>query len=225
MDLALFASFAFGFLSGFRHAFEPDHVLAVSTMVHREPRLRSAVRLGLAWGAGHTTTLIAAVLVVGYLRLSISESLLRYLEIPVALMLLGLGSWALFDAISRMRSLHRHRHDGLEHYHVGEHPHPHEAEGRYTGWRGFAIGLVHGLAGSGTLLLLVAATLPSTTASVLYASIFGMGSIAGMVIVTLGLALPLLATSSRPKFYNALTGLAGGLSVMLGISILYSIWL
>lgn len=224
MDVALFAAFVLGFLSGFRHAFEPDHVLAVSTMVHREPRVGAAIRLGIAWGAGHTTMLMAAVLAIDLLKLTISEPVLGYLEIPVALMLIGLGGWAIWDAAGRMRSLHRHKHDGVDHYHVGDQPHPHPPDRSYAGGRGFAIGLVHGLAGSGALLLLVAATLPSTALSVLYAMTFGLGSVLGMALVTLALALPLLASRSRPGFYNALTGLAGMLSLLLGSSILYSNW-
>jgi ABC-type nickel/cobalt efflux system permease component RcnA len=223
MDVALSAAFALGFLSGFRHAFEPDHVLAVSTLVHREPKLGRALRLGLAWGAGHTTMLMAAVLAVGLLRIQLSAELLGYFEVPVALMLLGLGAWALRDAVVRMRSLYRHRHGGMEHFHVGEHAHPHAPERRYTSWQGYLVGLVHGLAGSGALLLLVAATLPSTTVSVFYALTFGVGSILGMGAVTVALALPLIASRARPAFYSVLTGLAGVLSIVLGSGMLYAI--
>lgn len=224
-DVALSAAFALGFLSGFKHAFEPDHVIAVSTLLHREPKLSRALRTGLAWGAGHTTTLVIAVLGIGLLRVQISESLLGYFEVPVALMLLGLGVWALYGAVARAVKLRLHTHDDIEHYHVGDHPHPHTFPLKRFGWQGYAVGLVHGLAGSAALLLLVAATLPSLAASVVYALIFGLGSILGMAGVTLVLAVPFLASRRRPTFYHALTGLSGMLSIGLGFVILYGMFL
>lgn len=222
MDAALPVALILGFISGFKHAFEPDHVIAVSTLLHREPKLTRALRTGLAWGAGHTTTLVAAVLGLGMLRVQLSEAMLGYFEIPVALMLLVLGGSALYDALARWARLHRHTHDDIAHYHVGEHPHPHGFSLRRTGWQGYAVGLVHGLAGSGALLLLVAATLPSLAASAGYALFFGLGSILGMSLVTAALALPILAARSQPVFYHALTGISGLLSMLLGASILYS---
>ncbi|WP_457654620.1 hypothetical protein [Rhodocaloribacter sp.] len=222
MELALPLAFALGFLGGFKHAFEPDHMIAVSTLLHREARLSRALRTGLAWGAGHTTTLVLGVLVVGVLRLQITAEHLGFFEIPVAFMLLGLGAWALFDAVSRLAHLRRHTHDGVPHFHVGAHPHPHGFSLRRAGWPGFAVGLVHGLAGSGALLLLVAATLPSLGMSVLYALVFGLGSILGMAGVTLLLALPFRAARARPAFHHTLTGLSGALSLILGVSILYA---
>lgn len=224
-DVALPLAFALGFLSGFKHAFEPDHVVAISTLLHREPKLTRALRVGLAWGAGHTTTLVVAVLVVGLLRVQISEATLSYFELPVAVMLLGLGVWALYVTIERVITLRRHEHDGVEHYHVGDHDHPHGFSMKRTGWQGYAVGAVHGLAGSGALLLLVAATLPSVAASIVYALVFGVGSLLGMGAVTLALALPFLASRRRPAFFHALTGLSGTLSILLGASILYGLWL
>lgn len=224
MDAVLPATFALGFVIGLKHAFEPDHVIAISTLLHQEPRLKRAMRTGVAWGAGHTTMLIAGVLIMGLLRVPLSESTLKMFEIPVGIMLLLLGVWALYIAVDRFLHMHRHSHDGVEHFHVGEYDHPHGFSFGESGWHAYAIGLVHGLAGSGALLLLVAATLPTLATSVLYALVFGVGSIAGMAGVTLLLAVPFLATRSRPGFFHALTGASGILSIFLGGSILYSFW-
>jgi ABC-type nickel/cobalt efflux system permease component RcnA len=223
MDVALPLALALGFVGGFKHAFEPDHLIAVSTLLHQETRLVRALRMGLAWGAGHTTMLVLAGLLINLLQLQVGEAQLGYFEIPVAIMLLGLGGWTLYDALSRVFKLHRHTHDGVEHYHVGSHPHPHGFTLRRSGWQGYVVGLVHGLAGSGALLLLVTATLPSMAAGVFYALIYGIGSILGMGIVTFGLALPFLASRPRPVFYNALTVLSGVLSIVLGGSILVAL--
>lgn len=222
--VTLTVAFALGFIGGFKHAFEPDHVIAVSTILHKEPKLMPAIKTGLAWGAGHTTTLLIGVFVISLLRVELSETMLGYFEIPVAFMLLGLGGYALYIAINNMIALRYHKHDGIEHYHIGHHPHPHDFPIKRTGWQGYGIGMVHGLAGSGALLLLVAATLPTLTVGLVYALIFGAGSILGMGAVTLVLALPFLASRKRPIFYHALTAVSGMLSLFLGITILYSIW-
>ena len=105
IDVALSTAFLLGFLSGFKHAFEPDHVVAISTLVHQEARLTRALRMGLFWGAGHTTTLILGVLLIGLLRIQVTEAYLVYLEIPVALMLLVLGGWAAYVALTRLLTL------------------------------------------------------------------------------------------------------------------------
>lgn len=216
MDALLSATFALGFVTGFRHAFDPDHVLAVSTLLHEKPKLSSALRTGLAWGAGHTTVLMLGAIVVSGLRLQISPEYMGWLELPVAAMLIALGLWTIAVSIRRLLSLRRHVHDGIPHYHVGAQAHPHRFS---SSWRGYSVGLVHGLAGTGALLLLVAATLPTTLHGALYAFVFGVGSLLGMALVTLALALPLLATRSRPHVFNALSGLCGVLSVALGIAI------
>lgn len=232
LDVALPVAFALGFLSGFKHAFEPDHVIAVSTLLHEEPKLPRALRLGLAWGAGHTTMLVGAVVVIGLLRVEISDTLIGYFEIPVAIMLLALGGWALYITIGRVRHMRQHTHadpspahtDAITHFHVTDRAHPHTFPIGRSGWQGFAVGLVHGLAGSGALLLLVAATLPSLNTSIAYALVFGLGSVLGMGGVTLALALPLLASRTRPNLYHSLTALSGALSILLGLSILYAVW-
>lgn len=217
MEAALSVAFAFGFLSGFAHAFEGDHVIAVSTLIHQRPKLSSALRTGLAWGAGHTTILFAGVLIVSALRLEVSAEQAAFLELPVAVMLIGLGAWTIVVSTRRIASLRRHTHDGVPHYHTGEHPHPHRFG---STWRGYSVGLVHGFAGSGALLLLVAATLPSMALGAAYALVFGLGSLIGMAIVTMALALPLLASQSRPYVFNSLTGVCGAVSIVLGIAII-----
>ena len=216
MDIALPAAFLLGFVTGFKHAFEPDHVVAVSTLLHREPRMKKAVFTGMAWGAGHTTMLMAGVAAVALLRLELSESALAYMELPVALLLVGLGVWALYSSVQNYRSLHTHTHGGIRHAHVGEHPHPHgfEMGGR---WRSYSVGLVHGFAGSGALVLAAAAAIPSFGLSLAYALVFGIGSILGMMGVTAVLAYPFLASRSKPVFYNVLTAASGALSIFLGV--------
>ncbi len=222
MDVALPAAFLLGFVTGFKHAFEPDHVVAVSTLLHREPRMKKAVFTGIAWGAGHTTMLMGGVALVGVFRLELSEAALAYMELPVAALLLALGVWALTSSFRSFRSLHTHTHDGIRHAHVGEHPHPHGFEPG-TGWRSYSVGLIHGFAGSGALVLAAAAAIPSFGLSLAYALVFGIGSILGMMGVTAVLAYPFLASRSRPAFYNLLTAASGVLSIFLGVWIVIDV--
>jgi ABC-type nickel/cobalt efflux system permease component RcnA len=230
MDVALRAIFALGFLGGVKHAFEPDHVVAVSTLLDREPRLGHVLRLGSAWGAGHSTMLVAGVLAISHLRLRVSESHVAIMEVPVAVMLLALGGWAVSRAYARGRRSRSPQastvSQAASHAYRGrtEQTCHHSGTGfRRTGWSGFAVGLVHGLAGSGALLLLVAATLPTLGHGVLYAIVFGSGSVIGMAAVTSALALPYRVVRSRPVVYDAITGISGLLSVVVGAGILWTL--
>lgn len=222
METGLIAAVLLGALTGFRHAFEPDHVIAVSTLLHREPSLKRAARTGIAWGMGHTATLMVGVIAVSILRIPISETYLHFLELPVGILLVAIGFWALRGAWRGMARLRCHTHGGVPHLHVGNAPHPHSFDNRRAGWRGFAVGSVHGLAGSGALLLLTAAILPSVGASILYALVFGAGSMIGMAGVSCGLALPFLMSRSRPYAFNMITGLSGCAGILLGMWILSS---
>jgi high-affinity nickel permease len=223
MDYLLLSALALGFLSGFRHAFEPDHIVAVSTLLRNEPKPLRALRLGLAWGAGHTTMLVIAVGIIGVLRVQISESHLAYFELPVAVVMIVLGVLAMVDALRIFQSRSMHTHDDIEHIHVGAHAHPHGFDVNQSGWKGFVVGLVHGLAGSGALVMLAAASLPTTGAGLLYALVLGLGSILGMGAVTLLLAFPFAASHSHPGLYAGLRGIAGALSLFIGGGILVAL--
>lgn len=224
MDVALPLALALGFVSGFKHAFEPDHVIALSTLFQNTNSFKRAVKTGLSWGAGHTTMLVLGVLVVGVLRIEVLEEQLTFFEIPVAILLLCLGSWALYSVFKQFHELQDHEHDGISHFHIGSHKHPHSFGLNRTGWQGYIVGLIHGLAGSGALLLLVASTLPSLSISILYALIFGVGSILGMGLVSYALAIPFRASQKRPFIHNSLVGLSGILSIVLGLIILYPLF-
>ena len=199
METMLPAVFGLGLLSGFRHAFEPDHVAAVSTLLHRDPRLRRALTAGISWGAGHSSMLVVAVFSTALLGMNAFDAFQPYSELPAALLLIVLGGWVLFgmlrrDPVSSAGSTSAHR----------------------SGWKGFAVGAVHGLAGSGAFVILIATALPSPFTTAAYVVLFGAGSMAGMAGVTLMLAAPFLTTQSRPRIYAALTGASGVVSLALG---------
>ena len=226
MDTSLIAALGLGFLLGLRHALDADHVAAVSTFVTQDRSvLRSCLR-GTFWGLGHTTALLGAGVAVVAFKLQISPALERGLERVVAIVLVGLGAQVVVRTLSVV-SLHRHEHShgGPPHRHlhahlgdVDEHRHLHL-------WRGapqpLLMGLLHGLAGSGALVLLVLTTMPSPAAAVVYILVFGVGSTAGMLLLSglIGLPFALTAGGSR-TLGTALQLVVGACSILVGMLML-----
>jgi ABC-type nickel/cobalt efflux system permease component RcnA len=222
------AILGFGFLLGLKHATEADHLAAVSTMVARRKNMWSAALTGGLWGLGHTISLFAAGILVLLLDFQISENTERWLESCVGIMLTLLG----LNVIRKLIGggyLHFHQHDHGDHVHV--HPHVHgraESEsadahhgGRFSP-RALFVGMVHGLAGSAALMLLVIPTIGSRAIGLLYVLIFGIGSIGGMMLMSFLVGLPFHFTALRFNRFNyALQAGAGLVSVVLGLSIIY----
>jgi ABC-type nickel/cobalt efflux system permease component RcnA len=229
VDTSLFPALGLGFVLGLRHALDPDHVAAMSTLISQERGvLRSCLR-GTVWGIGHTTALLVAGVAVLAFKLQIPPAIERGTEVLVALVLIGLGGHVLFRTLGAIR-LHRHHHThgGTAHSHVhvhigdgGEHRHRHL-------WRTvpqpLLMGLLHGLAGSGALILLVLATLPSPTAAILYVLVFGLGSTAGMLVLSglIGVPFALAVGGSRPVA-AALQAVVGAATILVGALMLRSV--
>jgi len=218
-----------GLLLGLKHAIEADHVAAVSTIVTERKSILSSAIVGGIWGLGHTISLLAAGLFVLFLDIQISERTERILEFCVGLMLLFLG-FNVLQKIIRGGTVHLHTHEHGRH----EHAHPHIHEDNHVGedshtHHGFSlsprpliIGMIHGLAGSAALMLLVIPTIHSRTVGLLYITIFGLGSIVGMMLMSFIVSLPLHLTATRFKEINLLLRCAAGFtSVGLGLLIIY----
>jgi hypothetical protein len=218
--LSLLTGWALGVVLGMRHALEPDHLAAVSTMVAERPTPRGAAVLGAVWGVGHTIALFVAGGLLLALRRTMPTGLADLFELVVAVMLLVLGARALRSAMTQMQG----GHDALHQHHRGAHHHrggpiAHLHLGRITvARRPLVIGLVHGLAGSGALTALVLASMPSTVSALVYLLLFGVGSLAGMALLTgiVGLSLRRFAVSAR--WQAALVAAAGSASVLLGVT-------
>jgi hypothetical protein len=220
---------AVGFMVGVRHAFDADHLAAVATLLVGRSSVRQSLRIGVAWGAGHTLTLLAASLAVFLLGQNAGQRFSPIFEAAVGAMLLGLG----LDLIRRIRRgnvhFHGHRHDdGGFHYHFhaheesveyarDDHRHAHAAPGA---WRAMLIGLMHGLAGSAALLVLAAGASSSASAAVVYVVVFGVGSILGMALTSVTVAWPLRACAARPRALAALALFAGFGSTGIGALLL-----
>jgi ABC-type nickel/cobalt efflux system permease component RcnA len=216
--LALFGAWVLGVLLGFRHAFEPDHLSAVATLVTERRDRRAGLWIGALWGLGHTLSLLAVGGALALLERRMPSQVENGFELAVALMLVLLGIRSLVRAAreGRLGVTHAHSHHGHSHAHPGPSAHVHL--GRWTfSARPLWVGLVHGLAGSGAMTALAMAAMPSASARLLYIALFGAGSIAGMAVLTGALGLPLQRLHGRPGALAALTGLAGLVALVLGL--------
>jgi high-affinity nickel-transport protein len=230
---------ALGFFLGIRHATDPDHVVAVATIVTRERTIGSAALIGVLWGLGHTFTILLAGGVIAFFGLVVPPQVGLTMELSVAVMLIVLG--ALGVAGVRRQQAGPHAHGDYVHAHPGGHDAEHHEHGVhetplgrldrrfgglgfYQAARPFVVGVVHGLAGSAAVALLVVATIHDPLLYLAYLFVFGLGTIAGMMLITLAIALPFVYSARRLLGVNRVLTLAAGLlSVGFGLFLIYEI--
>lgn len=208
-----------GFIFGLYHAIEADHLAAVSAIVSEHKNVLTASIIGGFWGLGHTISLFVVGALVIFVKFQISESTEGILEgvVGIMLVLLGLNAIRKIFTAEKIHS-HTHAHDGHEHSHL----HVHHNEAGETSHHRFAprsvaVGMIHGLAGSAGLMLLVLPTILSPAVALLYIAIFGVGSIAGMMIMSLLMGLPLYFTAGRFRLINkGIRFAAGAFSLVWG---------
>ena len=217
LDIA--TSSGLGSLLGMRHALEPDHLAAVSTLVTEERSGWKAALLGACWGLGHTIALLAVGAVLVLLRAEMPARMVDLFELFVAVMLIGLGLRAIHQAarVGPAGPVHAHQHGRVVHTHTVGAAHIHI--GTWTlARRPLLVGAVHGLAGSGALTALVLATLPSTASRLAYMGLFGLGSTLGMAALSGVLGWPLARAGARPGVARAISFTIGCLSTVLGVA-------
>lgn len=226
----LLAILTIGLVFGLKHATEVDHVVAISTIVSRHKNVFRSALVGAMWGAGHTASLLIVAVVVLSLRVAVSERVSGWLEFGVALMIIALGVSALWRATRKSSEVHvhQHSHDGLSHTHV--HFHEHESKHNPSsqaghshavsriGWKPVLVGMMHGLAGSGALTLLVLTQISSSLIGFLYVATFGLGSIVGMLLMSGLIGLPFALTSGKlTHVHQGLQTVAAVLSICFGV--------
>jgi ABC-type nickel/cobalt efflux system permease component RcnA len=250
---SLLTILALGFFLGIRHATDPDHVIAVTTIVSRHRTTWSAALIGAVWGVGHTLTILivgGGIVLLGWVipaRVGLS------LELSVGVMLIVLGALTLAGVVRRAREpavaddhspakhhSHAHRHGDYVHTHAHGHDpesHPHRPDetplgrldrrlgslGLYQLIRPLLVGVVHGLAGSAAIALLVLATISNAGWALLYLLLFGMGTIVGMMLITTIIAWPFAYTTRRARLNAGLRMASGVISVLFGLAIAYRI--
>jgi sulfite exporter TauE/SafE len=240
---------ALGFFLGMRHATDADHVIAVTTIVSRQRSVRHAALIGVLWGVGHTITIVLVGSGIILFGLVIPPRIGFTMEFSVGLMLILLGifnlsgilRWAAETFTPSEQTLHSHPHAHGDYVH--SHAHRHEPEnhghredatpvsrldrvfgqlGLYQILRPLTVGIVHGLAGSAAVALLVLTTIRIPFWAVVYLLVFGIGTIAGMMLITAAIALPFTYSQRRFVVINRGLGLASGLiSLGFGIFIVY----
>jgi len=221
------ATLGLGLLLGLKHAFDADHLIAVSTIVTRERSPWRSLWIGLCWGIGHTLTLLLVGLLVLGLKKQIPSPVGLSLECLVGVVLIGLGVATLYDCWRKRVHAHTHTHAGTPHAHfhthadTQTHQHLHPVQ---LGFKPLLVGMVHGLAGSAALMLLVLAAIPSPTLGLIYIAIFGCGSVVGMglVSVLLGWVFSLAADRLRDLEYGLRLAI-GALSTAFGAWIVVEI--
>jgi ABC-type nickel/cobalt efflux system permease component RcnA len=251
---------ALGFFLGMRHATDPDHVIAVSTIVSREREIRKSAWIGVFWGIGHTLTIFAVGAAIILFDVVIPPRIGLSMELAVGLMLILLG---VVNVVSFFRGLpepaetlkadesnsvssqsevvHSHAHSHGDYIHTHSHSHgpaAHVHAGRnpvawldrvllrfkvYRPLRPLIIGIVHGLAGSAAVALLVLATIRDPRWAVVYLLVFGIGTIFGMMLITMSIASTFRLARGKQRFLRQLAMASGVLSLGFGLFVAYHI--
>ena len=245
---------AVGFFLGMRHATDPDHVIAVTTIVSNQRNSMRAALIGAFWGVGHTVTIfvVGAGIILFNLVIPVRVGLSMELSVAVMLIVLGLMNVAGFLRSTPEGPIHNHDGDTTIHSHphnhgdyIHNHPHAHQPEGHphapdqtplawmdrvfgriglYQYLRPFIVGVVHGLAGSAAVALLVLTTIRNFHWAIAYLLIFGVGTIAGMMLITMSIASAFtMMGKGRQKFSRRLALASGLLSLGFGLLVAYQI--
>jgi len=216
-----------GLVYGLKHALDTDHLVAVASMVSERFTPRAAARIGIEWGMGHTLSLLLAGGAILLFRPQLPEPLMLGLEFVVGAMIVGLGVRLLWRVLGRGETLRngKHTHGAVTHSHPYlTSPAQPQSHTLPTGRRPFFVGMVHGLAGSASLALLVVAGIPSISLGIIYLAVFGLGSIVGMMVMSAAMALPMTLAARRiGRFERRMQLAAGALGIAFGIVMMYSI--
>lgn len=248
---SLLAILALGFMLGMRHATDPDHVVAVTTIVSGHRSVRSAALVGAAWGLGHTLTILLVGSGIILFKWVIPPRVGLGMELGVAVMLILLGvanlggtiTWIRRQRATKAGHVHSHVHSHGDYVHV--HPHGHAPESHphaesatplaridrrlgtaasYRLVRPLVVGVVHGLAGSAAVTLLVLAAIQTPLWSIAYLLIFGVGTIAGMMVITAAISIPFALSGGQfVRLQRSLRVASGLISLAFGLVVAYHI--
>jgi len=230
-----------GFFLGLKHALDADHLVAVSAIASERKGFWSSSLVGVSWGLGHTVSLLVAGFLVIAFNFQIPQKIALWMEFAIAVMLVALGANVLWK-IFRRATFHIHAHSHEGHLHI--HPHFHRPiehqHGEHTaplddarglrhhhfvpiGKKPFFVGMMHGLAGSAALMLLVLTTISFRPLALAYIGIFGFGSVGGMFLMSALIGFPFSFTSKYERANKIIRTTAGVVSVNFGLFLVYEI--
>jgi nitrile hydratase accessory protein len=204
------ASAGLGMLLGVRHALEPDHLAAVTTLMTGERSSAKAAWLGACWGFGHTLTLLTVGALLVVLKVELPAMAAQVFEFCVVMMLVGFGVRAIYQGAYHVPAGPTHSHGRSSAFS------PYQMD-RWTLARPLLVGAVHGLAGSGALIALVVTTLPSTATRLGYLTLFGVGSTVGMAALSGLLGWQIARVGAHRIFARTVSLSVGCFSTALGL--------
>lgn len=203
----LFTTLIIGFILGIKHAIEPDHVIAVSTIVSRTKKLWTSSLVGMFWGIGHTLTLLIFGMIFIFMKKDIPNEWALSLEFAVGIMLVYLGIQSFIFAEKKHEENRGHKHT-------------HKATSYL---KSIFIGAVHGLSGSAAMILLTMSTVKSPLEGAIYIIIFGIGTVFGMLLFTTIIGMPFALSSYNKKVNISFTRIAGVVSSAFGVYYMYNL--
>lgn len=222
----------FGLLMGLIHSFEPDHISAMSTQLLNKEKnsfknrvslrnisINSSLR-GMFWGMGHTSSILLVGLLIGGFSLTISSTFFVGAELIVGIMLISLAIVTVLNKnILKISHIHPHHHGDKVH----THPHTHDDNHKHN-HKSYLIGCIHGLAGSGSLVVLATSSLNNFESILFFLTLFGIGSIIGMSTISGLLGIPLILISNITKMIVYLRYIMAAIVLSVGTLILYNIF-
>lgn len=225
MGIAPFGLLGLGFLLGVRHAFDADHIAAVSTIVSKHKSIKISALVGIFWGLGHTLSLLLVGSAILLFKIEVPKRFALSFEFIVGIMLVLLGFNVLATINKNKVHLHRHKHGKEKHIHFHSHrqtkSHWHEHQLLN---KSLLVGVIHGLAGSAAIALLALATISSIWLGIIYILLFGIGSVTGMALISSIISLPFALTATKFwKIQKMLSAGAGLISMAMGFIIMYNI--
>jgi len=191
-----------GLILGIKHSLEPDHIIAVSTIVSKDKRLSRSTLAGAFWGVGHTATLFVFGILIVLLKGELADKWVMTLEFIVGIMLVYLGSKNIF--FDKIKNINK------------------QAE-RTSLIKVTFIGIIHGLAGSAAMVILTMSTVSSVWLCALYILVFGIGTIIGMLVFTTIIGIPFVYSTKSVRTNKLLVRCAGSISFAFGLYYMYSI--
>lgn len=212
MDFVL--AVAGGFTLGCLHAFDVDHIAAVTAFASKHPRARQAAWFGIYWGLGHTATLLVLGGFSVALKFAIPPAVSSAAEVLVGFLLIAIGAWVLRDFfLGKKVHVHRHAHDGIEHVHFHSHSNGGDHRHRHSM---FFVGAAHGFAGTAAVMVLIPMTITQSVGfALIYLALFGIGTMSAM-----GLFAYLLGNMTQragsEKILVGIQAVAGSLSMIIG---------
>ena len=209
-----------GFILGLKHTFDPDHIIAISAIVSQTKNIKKSLLQGVLWGIGHTITLLLVGSLILFFKIAIPQKLTLAFELLVGAVLIILGVNVLQKLVKDRMHLHKHIHDKIIHSHFHSHK---ESTAHTHVHKSFMVGMLHGLAGSAALMLIVLASIDSIPQGLFFIAAFGIGLTVGMLIVSGIIGLPFILTIRFDSFNFGLKIITGIVSISLGSLIIFKI--